>query len=280
LRSVELLSSSEPKMSSKDDDDDGERAINIPLEWADPRNARPKRMRTDLSFNDTHSQMEDLFEFNPDEFIHSLWFPRFHRPLPAFSNVLSTVSTGSRKDKDQAENDTENYKTQNLPPFLQEYFHRVNQTSEDVAEQLNLNMISKSGNDDDLMDNINEALVSTSPSLSTFQTNPDQDTPPSILDTTSTLLTQGHHKRLRGYLSELDNGETMQWNRLDPLRLKEFQKLCTLLEEERSLYFQAMQEFREAHMNRFLLAFTGLYHPSSLHVSVFIVKMHTCTIDS
>jgi hypothetical protein len=134
-------------------------------------------------------------------------------------------------------------------------------------------MISKSGNDDDLMDNINEALVSISPSLSTFRTIPDQsaqDTPPSILDTTSTLLTQGHHKRLRGYLSELDNGEKMQWNRLDPLRLKEFQKLCTLLEEERRLYFQAMQEFREAYMNRFLLGFTGPYL-LQFSVRVFIV---------
>jgi hypothetical protein len=96
-----------------------------------------------------------------------------------------------------------------------------------------------------------------------------QDETEAKLDATSTLLTQGHHRRLFQFLSELNTDSDSHRSNLDPTRLKEFRKLCALLEEERKLYSKALHQFREVHMNRFLLGFSGM-----LNIEKFPVYFH------
>jgi len=138
-------------MNSIDKDDThDEMNSRSPLEWADRRNIRQKRMRVDASVNHNSSPaMEDRFEFNPDAFLHSLWFPQFHRPLPALTNILSATSTASRKgNKNITDIDTDEYTAHNLPPFLQEYFDRVNCCkSEDVNNHQTIDFSLESNGD-------------------------------------------------------------------------------------------------------------------------------------
>jgi len=225
------------------------------------RPSKPKRLRVDIcpsslrradcAENDlikesstvtaTGSIAQDAYEFDHSKLFLSLTTRRVYRPFPAVATLLAaTAQTPTQRSEEQQDDADElqrlkeaEERTGEKMPLLQEFVKALKDRKviarPDRQEPI-ADLAKVPASDGEKDDNRSGSV-----------------THPSPLDTTSSILTQGHHKRIL----EIANSSSFIRDR------KEYNKLRLLLREERRLYYSAIQKFREENLDRFLIGFKG-----------------------
>ncbi len=203
--------------------------------------------------NTAENVFKDAYEFNHLQFLNSMNLRSNLRPLPAISTMIAVASQQQQREGSSSSGtmvQTQTAGSEKLAsdrskiPLLKDFFNSL-------RDKVGLEESRGGGEIDD--DDTNE------------ETEPKQidENNQNVLSQISTILTHGHHKRFRELLIELEKDglypdgkqRKKQAFRNRRARRKEFQKLCDLFKEERDLYADALEKFKDDNVDKFLIGF-------------------------
>lgn len=209
-----------------------------------------KRLRTNAGDqNDPKSgsvklsatRTRDMYEYNPDEFLVELQQHVIYRPLPSADTLIAASYQQTTSANDGMYPYEKNKSSSAGPrsiPLLDDFFRKIRNKDSNIP--------SDNADSNEKVDSI--AAV------------------PLSLDRTSTVLTDGHHKRFRELLQVF--GPTAPSDALSRLsypnqisRKREWNAVQTLIVEERKQYAEAWEQFKTDHVDRFLLGFKNNTNP-------------------
>ncbi len=215
---------------------------------------KPKRLRlTTISDGNEHENSgvahvandnaSDIFELNHDRFVQDVYFKRNVRPLPAISTMLALAPQQRGGDRFSSDSRKEEANSISNIPILGKFMNSLREVipnSNLITSQVDSKDGPKSNEGDESDHNCDD-----------------------IFHQVSSVVTNGHHKRFRAMLEELEKDGLLPDDKLrkrkafsnSRLRKKEFQKLCELFQEERRLYAVALERFKVNNANKFLTGF-------------------------
>ncbi len=210
--------------------------------------------------------IKDAFQFNHDQFYNGICFGINHRerPLPSISTLLSVVAPQHREGHGSYSPSKRHmiihskHKELSISsiPLLGDFFTSLEKVTKRhdqdtdsatmIDEKVKLSQDKMKGHTDEN-------------SINNENQNP--------LDQTSSILTQGHHKRFKELLLEIEKDGIHPNDRQRKrkafgskrARQKEFRKLCDLFREERCRYATAIENFQVKSANQFLTGFRSKY---------------------
>ncbi len=195
----------------------------------------------------------NIFEIDPYELFEDINHRLIVRPLPAVQTMLAVApkqrtghnmkARNSQHDKNihsdsQAEAES---RTGSDIPLLKLFFKKIEGRKKSLKKE----------EDEELVIPIRDGMKA--------RTDTDEFmTYKSPLDSTSTLLTMGHHQKFKELLgifgrNKSGNGDEKSFSHRN--RKKEFRTLCSLFREERELYSAALDKFLQDNSDRFTLGF-------------------------
>lgn len=212
-------------------------------------------------------KVKDAFEFNHDQFYNEICFGinNRERPLPSISTLLSVApqqreghGSCSSSKRHMIVHSKDHQPSVSSIPLLRDFFTSL----EKVTKRHDQDTDSAAMMDEKVklsQDEIMKGHTDENNSINNENQNP--------LDQTSTILTQGHHKRFKELLIEIEKDGFHPNDRLRKrkafgskrARQKEFRKLCDLFREERCRYAIAIENFHAKFANQFLTGFRSKY---------------------
>lgn len=241
------------------------------------RRERPKRLCIDpsneVAFN---SQTDDLYEFDPQSVLSSLWTRRAPRPFPAARSMAALAEAKLSDKRSETTPDAAAVKHDSVMPMLRRFIESLESdestkpcSGSPLQMAPSLPSVSGSVTNDCYQDASKGTLVGSASdagankiiagkgSIAVAGTNVPSVGIVSIdpLDNTaSTMLSTGQRARYKVYLNEASKQGKYPLINSTP-QGREFRSLRDAVREERKAYCQALLQFRQKNVDRFLIGF-------------------------
>jgi hypothetical protein len=234
------------------------------------RRSKPKRLRleetSDTSNNNVGENttkqsyhVKDVYEFDHLQFHNSINIKPNVRPLPGISDMINIAPqqrVGSGVTGQMPRKKQEPVGVSKIP-LLNDFFVSLRKfVPDDIGKKIE---------EDSLLQDDDQAKKEGS----TLDVN-------NTLNQFSTVLTDGHHKRFKELLSEMEKegvyADDKQRKRrafsTQRVRKKELLKLCDLFREERRLYAIALEKFQVDNADKFLTGFRSKFNIERINHSI------------